>query len=206
MTDPQNPNGPQDPNETIIDAEVVDEQTTDDSAGVSDDSDFDPSMFNPEMFAQVQQMMENAEKAETLERENAELKNRLGRLAADFEAYRRRTADDASEARGKGTADAAEALMPVYDDLSRAIEMGSSDPGKLIPGMKTVQATVLRVFGQLGLEATGQEGEHFDPQWHEALQVVPGEQDDVVVQVYQVGFRMGDRLVRPARVVVSKKG
>lgn len=167
--------------------------------------DFDPSALDPAMFAGVQEMMEKLGRADELEGENAELRNRLGRLAADFEAYRKRTAEDANEARAKGTADAAEALMPVYDDLARAIEMGSADPGKLIPGMKNVQAKVLSVFERLGLSATGQEGEVFDPQWHEALQVVPGEQDDAVVQVFQTGFRMGDRLVRPARVVVSKR-
>jgi molecular chaperone GrpE len=68
-----------------------------------------------------------------------------------------------------------------------------------------VQQKVLNIFEKLGLSATGKEGETFDPQWHEALQVVPGEQDDTVVQVFQMGFRMGERLVRPARVVVSQK-
>ncbi|ADV68168.1 nucleotide exchange factor GrpE [Deinococcus maricopensis] len=156
------------------------------------------------MFAQVQEMMEKLGKVDELERENAELKGKLGRLAADFDNYRRRTQQDVQDAQGQGVAKAAEALMPVYDDLDRAVTMGSGDPAKLIPGVQAVQATVLRIFANLGLEATGQEGEAFDPQWHEALQVIPGEQDDVIVQVYQRGFRMGDRLVRPARVVVSK--
>ena len=101
---------------------------------------------------------------------------------------------------------AAEALMPVYDDMDRAVTMGAGDPAKLIPGMQAVQNKILTTFAGLGLEATGKEGETFDPQWHEAIQVVPGDEDDRIVQVYQLGFRMGDRLVRPARVVVSKKG
>uniref|UniRef100_UPI0025F9F008 nucleotide exchange factor GrpE n=1 Tax=Deinococcus sp. TaxID=47478 RepID=UPI0025F9F008 len=141
-----------------------------------------------------------------LEKENADLRGRLGRLAADFESYRRRTQEDVSDAENKGVARAAEALMPIYDDVSRALEMGTADPGKLIPGMQAVQGKVLSVFEKLGLSATGQEGEAFDPQWHEALQVVPGDTDDTVAQVFQVGFRMGERLVRPARVVVSRKG
>jgi molecular chaperone GrpE len=158
------------------------------------------------MFAQVQEMMDKLGRAEELEKENADLRGRLGRLAADFESYRRRTQEDVSDAENKGVARAAEALMPIYDDVSRALEMGTADPSKLIPGMQAVQSKVLSVFEKLGLSATGQEGEAFDPQWHEALQVVPGDTDDTVAQVFQVGFRMGERLVRPARVVVSRKG
>lgn len=157
------------------------------------------------MFAQVQEMMGKLERADELEKENAELKTRLGRLAADFESYRRRTQEDVDAAQGQGVAKAAEALMPVYDDLDRALSMGTGDPAKLIPGMQAVQNKVLLVFSGLGLEATGREGEVFDPRWHEAIQVVPADEDDVIVQVYQLGFRMGDRSVRPARVVVGKK-
>ena len=190
--------------ETITEADLIEaEALTEDED--SEMPDFDPSTLDPSMFAGVQEMMDKLQRSDELERENNDLKGRLARLAADFESFRRRTASDAADAQAKGTADAAEALMPVYDDVSRAIEMGTADPAKLIPGMQNVQQKVLSVFEKLGLSATGKEGDTFDPQWHEALQVVPGEQDDTVVQVFQTGFRMGDRLVRPARVVVSKK-
>ncbi|GGM48603.1 nucleotide exchange factor GrpE [Deinococcus arenae] len=158
------------------------------------------------MLGQVQEMMAKLERADELEKENADLKGRLARLATDFDSYRRRTQEDVNAAQGQGVSKAAEALMPVYDDMDRAVTMGAADPAKLIPGMQAVQGKILGVFAGLGLEATGKEGEAFDPQWHEALQVVPGDEDDVIVQVYQLGFRMGDRLVRPARVVVSRKG
>ncbi|WP_425147962.1 nucleotide exchange factor GrpE [Deinococcus sp.] len=216
MTNPNDPNQPHDARKTPIDldsetgdevnqpeTDVVDLEAS--AAAANEPEDFDSSVFDPAMFGQVQEMMDKLQRVDDLERENNDLKGRLGRLAADFESFRRRTADDASEARSKGTAEAAEALMPVFDDVSRAIEMGSGDPAKLLPGMQAVQSKVLSVFEKLGLSATGQEGEAFDPQWHEALQVVPGDEDDVVVQVFQRGFRMNDRLVRPARVVVSKK-
>ena len=196
------PTAPED--EAVTEAELIEaaDMTEDED---TDLGDFDPSALDPSMFAGVQEMMDKLQRSDELERENTDLKGRLARLAADFESFRRRTADDASDARNKGTADAAEALMPVYDDLSRALEMGSADPAKLIPGMQNVVSKVLSVFEKLGLSATGKEGDTFDPQWHEALQVVPGDEDVTVVQVFQTGFRMGDRLVRPARVVVSKK-
>ncbi|BDP42782.1 protein GrpE [Deinococcus aetherius] len=194
----------QDKHDTRADTKTID---ADLQGAETDNTDEDAELggFDENMFGQVQEMMARLERVGELEKENADLRGRLGRLAADFESYRRRTQEDVQAAQSQGVARAAEALMPVYDDLDRAVSMGSGDASKLIPGVQAVQATVLRVFGNLGLEATGKEGETFDPQWHEALQVVPGEGDDVIVQVYQPGFRMGDRLVRPARVVVSKK-
>lgn len=185
-----------------IDADAADPDTNGENEA---DADFNFPGMDENMFGQVQEMMARLERADELEKENADLRGKLGRLAADFESYRRRTQEDVQAAQNQGVAKAAEQLMPVYDDLDRAVSMGSNDPAKLIPGVQAVQSTVLRVFSGLGLEATGREGEHFDPQWHEALQVVPGDQDDVIVQVYQLGFRMGDRLVRPARVVVSRR-
>lgn len=158
------------------------------------------------MMAQIQEMMGKLDKVDDLEKENADLKNKLGRLAADFESYRTRVTAESSEAEGKGVSKATEALMPVYDDVDRALNVGVDDPTKLIPGIQAVQNKILNIFGTLGLEATGREGEHFDPQWHEAIQVVPGNEDEKIMQTYQLGFKMGDKLVRPARVVVSRKG
>ncbi|PYE56199.1 nucleotide exchange factor GrpE [Deinococcus yavapaiensis] len=176
--------------------EVEQEQAT----SVEDEDD----AFDPAMFAQVQEMMEKLQRAEELERELGDLKGRYARLLADFENYRRRTNQDVLDAQGVGVAKAAEEMMPIYDDLTRALEFGKNDPSKIVSGLESVSALILRTFEKLGLSPTGKEGEAFDPAFHEALSVVPGEQDGVILQVYQVGFRMGDRLVRPARVVVSQ--
>lgn len=181
------------------DAKTIDMEQ-DEAAELEDE---DPA-FDPAMFAQVEEMMGKLGRVDAAEAELSELKGKYARLLADFENYRRRTTQDVLDAESAGISKAAEQLMPVYDDLGRAAEMGSGDPTKILPGVQAVQATVLRVFEKLGLQPTGDVGEAFDPAWHEALQVVPGAQDDVIVQVYQVGFRMGDKLVRPARVVVSR--
>lgn len=183
-----------------FDAEPVDDATD------ATDADFQMPEMDENMFAQVQEMMGKLEKVDEVEKENADLKNKLGRLAADFESYRNRTATETADAQDKGVSKAAEALMPVYDDVDRALNMGVDDPAKLIPGIQAVQNKILSIFVTLGLEATGREGEQFDPQWHEAIQVVPGDEDEKIMQTYQLGFKMGDKLVRPARVVVSRKG
>jgi molecular chaperone GrpE len=161
--------------------------------------------LDPAMFAQVQEMMSKMQRADELEQEVLELKGRLGRLMSDFEGYRTRTQQDLSAAETKGIAKAVETLCPVLDDLSRAIEFGQKNPEGILAGLDTVQSNMLRLFGKLGLEQTGHKGETFDPNFHEALQVIEGEEDDVIMDVFQVGFRIGDKLVRPSRVVVSRK-
>lgn len=155
------------------------------------------------MMGQVQEMMAKLARVDELEAENTDLRSKLGRLAADFEGYRNRTAGESAEASQKGVSKAAEALMPVYDDISRALSMGTDDPAKLIPGMQAVQNKILSIFSSLGLEATGAEGETFDPNFHEAIQVMEGE-DGQILQTYELGFRMGERSVRPARVAVGQ--
>lgn len=157
------------------------------------------------MMGQVQEMMAKLNRVDELEAENNDLRGKLGRLAADFEGYRNRTAQESTDAQNKGISKAAEALMPVYDDVSRALTMSTDDPSKLIPGMQAVQNKILSIFATLGLEATGREGEAFDPNFHEAIQVMEGE-DGQILQTYELGFRMGERSVRPARVAVGQKG
>ncbi|WP_339094657.1 nucleotide exchange factor GrpE [Deinococcus sp. VB343] len=206
MSDDHKKNGQPDTDSEATENIKFDAEPVDDG----ENADFEmPEGFpdmDENMLGQVQEMMAKLQRVDELEAENADLRGKLGRLAADFEGYRNRTGLETAEAEGKGVSKAAEALMPLYDDVERALSMGTDDPAKLIPGMEAVLNKVLLVFGGLGLEATGREGETFDPQWHEAIQVVEGDEDDKIVQTYQLGFRMGDRLVRPARVVVSRRG
>lgn len=161
--------------------------------------------MNEQMLEQVQEMMDKLQRVDDLEAENTTLKSKLGRLTSDFEGYRNRTTLEIQESENKGISKAAETLMPIYDDLARAISMGTEEPEKLIPGVAAVQNKLISLFAHLGLEATGHEGETFDPQWHEAIQVIDGEEDNIIVQVFELGFRMGDHCVRPARVIVSQK-
>ena len=166
---------------------------------------FDPSNMDPEMMEGVQKMMEQLQRADELEKEVSDLKGKYARLMADFENYRRRTTQDVLDAQTTGVGKAVELLFPIHDDLDRAIQSAQQNPETIIGGVQGVFNNLLRAFEKLGLEQTGKDGETFDPNFHEALTVVPGEQDDVIVQVYQSGFKIGNRLIRPARVVVSKK-
>jgi molecular chaperone GrpE len=163
----------------------------------------------PEMdeaaFAKIDEMMKRMQRADELERELSEWKTRYVRLQDDFENYRRRTAEDAKEAKTVGAAEAIETLLGTYDDISRATDAGVKDPATLIPGLQNVRENFLKNLEKYGAVMVAGKDSVFDPNVHEALQVIPGAQDDIVLEVFQAGFTLNGKLIRPARVIVSKQ-
>ena len=173
------------------------------NAASEDNTDF-PDM-NPEMFAQLEELQKKIARADDLEREVAEWKTKFSRLYADFENYRRRMTDEVSEAKTAGEAKAIEAVLPMLDDVTRALDAGVSDPSTLIPGFSSVRENFLKTLSSFGVESVPGKGELFDPNVHEAIGTGPGDQDDMILEVYQAGFTIRGKLVRPARVLVSKQ-
>jgi molecular chaperone GrpE len=129
------------------------------------------------------------------------------RTKADFENYRKRAARDAAAAQVRGVAKLAKELLPAVDNLDRALAAADGENGAatLVSGIKLVHADVISALARAGIEAFSPEGEPFDPQHHEAVaqQPVEGAQPGTVVEVYQRGYRLGDAVLRPARVVVA---
>jgi molecular chaperone GrpE len=135
------------------------------------------------------------------------------RTQADFENYRRRAVRDAKSAQERGAVKLALELLPAIDNLERALahadEGEASADGNgtasLVAGLKHVHSDVLAALKRAGIERYSPEGEQFDPQFHEAVaqQPVEGTEPGVVVEVFQRGYRVGDNVVRPARVVVA---
>jgi molecular chaperone GrpE len=161
--------------------------------------------LTPEMAEQLEAFTKKLQRSDDLEREVADWKTRYLRLQQDFESYRNRTATDAQDARTKGEANAVEAVLPVYDALERAIQAGVKDPSTLIPGLQSVLENFVKSLETFGCEPVPGQGAPFDPHVHEAITVAPGETDDTVLEVFQAGFTLKGKLVRPARVVVSKR-
>lgn len=150
-------------------------------------------------LARVQQDLERAKQ------EADEMKNKYLRARADLENYRRRAAQDTERARSAGLDSAVLAVLPVYDDLGRALSVATDDPSKLIPGVKAVREGLLRNLEALGIKPVGTEGDDFNPEHHEALTSQPTDDPNkagTIAQVFEVGFVKDERLVRPARVVV----
>lgn len=138
------------------------------------------------------------------------------RSKADFENYRKRAARDAAAAQERGVIKLARELLPAVDNLDRALaaaesastpEGGQADNGAatLVSGIKLVHADVMAALARVGIEPFSPRGEAFDPQHHEAVaqQPVDGAEPGTIVEVYQSGYRLGDSVLRPARVVVA---
>jgi molecular chaperone GrpE len=131
------------------------------------------------------------------------------RTQADFENYRKRASREAAIAKERGATKLALELLPAVDNLERALEHApaseNGDDGAFVSGIKHVHSDVVAALQRAGIERYSPEGEQFDPTLHEAVaqQPVEGYEPGTVVEVFQRGYRMGDSVVRPARVVVA---
>ena len=126
------------------------------------------------------------------------------RTQADFENYRKRVARDAAGAQERGAAVLAKELLPALDNLDRALEAAQEDD-PLLEGVRLVRSEIAAALARSGIEAFSPLGEVFDPNLHEAVATVaaPNGGAGSVVEVYQDGYRLGDSIIRPARVVVG---
>jgi molecular chaperone GrpE len=145
------------------------------------------------------------ERAALLERERDERTDDLKRVAAEFDNYRKRVARDQQSLAARAHERLVKELLPVLDDLERALEAASAhQEAKLEDGVRLVHRELQEALAKEGLEEIETNG-HFDPHVHEALLSQPSEQDDgAILEVLQKGYRLGDRVLRPARVVVSQ--
>jgi molecular chaperone GrpE len=140
------------------------------------------------------------------EEERDEYLDLAKRTKADFENYRKRVAADVQAAQARGKAEVAREVIEAVDNLERALEAsGDGDDEALTAGVEMVLGSLRETLQRHGIEAVDPEGEKFDPNQHEALSTMPveGTESGTVVEVMQKGYRLGDQLIRPARVVVS---
>ena len=141
-----------------------------------------------------------------LEKERDEYLDSLQRLKAEFDNYRKRTAREQASFASRANETLLKELLPVLDDLERALEAAEEhEEAKLEEGVRLVQRALAEALRKQGLEVIETEGA-FDPHVHEALLTQPGDEAEPgsVLQVLQKGYRLGDRVLRPARVVVAE--
>jgi molecular chaperone GrpE len=145
------------------------------------------------------------ERLAEVERERDEYLNDLKRVAADFENYRKRVARDQEGLVARAHERLVKELLPVLDDLERALEAAAQhEEAKLEEGVRLVYRELVEALAREGLVEVETDGQ-FDPHVHEALVSQPSEREDgSVIEVLQKGYRLGDRVLRPARVVVSQ--
>jgi len=137
-------------------------------------------------------------------RERDEYLDRLQRLKAEFDNYRKRAARDLESFAARANEQLVKELLPIVDDLERALDAAAEQTeARLEEGVRLVHRSLFELLRKHGLEEIEAEG-RFDPHVHEALLAQPSEADEgTVIEVVQRGYRLGDRVLRPARVVVA---
>ena len=137
------------------------------------------------------------------EKYNAEHDAHL-RLAAEYDNFRKRTIKEKDAAYGNGKADAVAKLLPVYDNLERALNQACTDEA-FKKGVEMTMNELVNIFTGLGVEIFGNVGEEFDPNIHNAVMHTenPDLGENVISMVFQKGFKIGDKVVRFAMVQVA---
>ena len=137
------------------------------------------------------------------EKYNAQYDSYL-RLAADYDNYRKRTAKEKDAAYGNGKADAVEKMLPVYDNLERALQQETADEAYK-KGVEMTMTQLVGILNGLGVEIFGNVGDAFDPNLHNAVMHTEDADlgENTISQVFQKGFKLGDKIVRFAMVQVA---
>ena len=137
------------------------------------------------------------------EKYNAERDAHL-RIAAEYDNFRKRTVKEKEQSYGNGKADAVAKILPVYDNLERALNQPTEDAAYK-KGVEMTMNELVKIFTGLGVEIFGNVGDEFDPNLHNAVMHVENEElgENTIAQVFQKGFKIGDKVVRFAMVQVA---
>ena len=151
----------------------------------------------------VEEVVETPEVNPWEEKYNAERDAHL-RVAAEFDNFRKRTIKEKEASYGNGKADAVAKMLPSYDNLERALNQPTEDAAYK-KGVEMTMNELLKIFTGLGVEVFGAPGDAFDPNLHNAVMHIDDESlgENVIAQVFQKGFKIGEKVVRFAMVQVA---
>ena len=137
------------------------------------------------------------------EKYNAERDAHL-RVAAEYDNFRKRTIKEKEASYGNGKADAVAKMLPIYDNLERALNQPTEDAAYK-KGVEMTMNELVKIFTALGVEIFGNAGDAFDPNLHKAVMHIDSEElgENTIAQVFQKGFKIGDKVVRFAMVQVA---
>ncbi|TXD39471.1 nucleotide exchange factor GrpE [Lujinxingia vulgaris] len=198
------PDDDEDDDEEVI---VVGEEDSD--ADDDDDEDDDDDALSEANEALKSELEAARTQLGEVSEERDELKNKLMRSVADLENYRRRADREKDDLRKYGIDKVVSDLIPAVDNLERALQHaeGKEDPSSIVDGVTMVYKQIVNALAKYGVQGFVSKGEAFDPQRHEAIQQVETTEYDTgtVVEEYQKGYFLHDRLLRPALVAVAKR-
>ena len=151
----------------------------------------------------VEEVVETPEANPWEEKYNLERDAHL-RVAAEFDNFRKRTIKEKEASYGNGKADAVAKILPIYDNLERALQQETTDAAYK-KGVELTMNELLKIFGALGVEVFGNVGDAFDPNLHNAVMHIDSEElpENSLSQVFQKGFKIGEKVVRFAMVQVA---
>ena len=151
----------------------------------------------------VEETVETVEVNPFEEKYNAEHDAHL-RLAAEYDNFRKRTVKEKEASYGNGKADAVAKMLPVYDNLERALNQPTEDEA-YTKGVEMTMAELVKIFTGLGVEIFGEKGDQFDPNLHNAVMHIDDEtmEENTIAMVFQKGFKIGEKVVRFAMVQVA---
>lgn len=181
--------------ETVKTGETV---VSDASEATAEVETVDVDKLNAELAALRKQ-------AEAEKNKAAEMTDSARRIQAEFDNYRRRMNDNSRRVRDDATAEVLVKIVPVLDTIAQALKM--IDDEKVAGGVKMIGDEITKLLRSYGVTEIEAEGKEFDPKLHEAVMQMPAEteeQKDTVKEVFQKGYKMGDKVIRPARVIVNK--
>jgi molecular chaperone GrpE len=142
-----------------------------------------------------------------LREERDNLFDRLARLQAEFDNYRKRSARENADFREYAVAEAVRPLLPVVDNLNLALKNSSASPEDFRKGVELIYKQLQSALEKINVQRVPAQGQQFDPRVHEAIEVVESDEvpDHHVLEELQPGYRIKERLLRPAMVRVAKK-
>ena len=187
------------PAEVVADAEVIE---------ANEDGQLDEELEKAAAEA-VAGVIEESEVVAAAKAEAADWQDKYVRLHAEWDTYRRRMAEQREAEKARATEKLMESLLPVLDDFVRTVDYAETNGETgLLGGVKAVQAKLTDTLAKGGLEVINPEGEAFDALACQAVGTVddPSVPDETVAQVYQLGYRMGDKVLRPAMVTITTGG
>ena len=149
--------------------------------------------------------VERVSEVEKLRAERDALLERMGRMQAEFDNARKRAAKEQQDYRDYALADTIKTLIPVLDSFDRALQ-SSPEKSEFHVGMELIQKQLQDALARLGVQPVAAKGQQFDPRFHEAIEMVDTEdaKDNEVLEELQRGYKLKDRLLRPAMVRVAR--
>jgi molecular chaperone GrpE len=164
----------------------------------------EPQVTKEEQEQQVAPRLDGGDEVAAVKVERDELFDRLQRLAAEFDNFRKRSLREQAAMATRANERLVKELLPILDDLGRALEAAAEhEEAKLEEGVRLVHRSLADVLSREGVAEIATDGK-FDPHVHEALLSQPSDQEEgSVIEVVQKGYKLGDRVIRPARVVIA---